>query len=257
METATTTSTRIRQGDVGYVSLWVHDLAKAEEFYRSALAWDFGPGSTDQGRFIQGVHPSLGLVSIAGGREYLRNAGLTASLDHPTLFLCFAVDDVEAAVERVRAAGGQATTPQHHPYGYIADCVDDQGVPFAIYEALAGEDERPPLNGLNQGDVSYIAMHVVDSARARAFYGTVLGWRFEPGRIQDGWQVLETAPMVGLAGGRSEAVVLPMYRVDDIHAVVERVRAGGGTATEPSHESYGWQALCTDNQGTRFYLGQH
>jgi predicted enzyme related to lactoylglutathione lyase len=257
MENLTASGTRIREGDIGYVSLWVHDLIKAEAFYRSVLGWSTASGSSDQGRYIERVQPGQGLASISGGRDYLREAGLTASLDAPTLFLCYAVDDVEAAVDRVRAGGGQAAAPKHQPYGYIADCVDDQGTAFALYEPVAGDDQRPAVNGTNQGDVSYITMHVVDSARARAFYGSVLGWRFEPGRIQDGWQVLDTAPMIGLAGGSSEAVTLPMYRVDDAHAAVERVRAGGGTATEPTHESYGWLSECTDNQGTRFYLGQH
>jgi uncharacterized protein len=34
------------------------------------------------------------------------------------------------------------------------------------------------------------------------------------------------------------------------------VTAAGGTATEPRREPYGLTADCTDDQGTRFYLGQ-
>jgi predicted enzyme related to lactoylglutathione lyase len=39
-------------------------------------------------------------------------------------------------------------------------------------------------------------------------------------------------------------------------AAVGRVRAAGGTATEPRPEPYGLAADCADGQGTRFYLGQ-
>ncbi len=63
-------------------------------------------------------------------------------------------------------------------------------------------------------------------------------------------------PGTGLSGGHSSAVVVPMYLVDDIGAAVERVRAAGGTATDPERQGYGVTADCLDDQGTRFYLGE-
>jgi predicted enzyme related to lactoylglutathione lyase len=47
-----------------------------------------------------------------------------------------------------------------------------------------------------------------------------------------------------------------MYLVDDIGAAVERVRAAGGTASDPERQPYGVTSDCVDDQGTRFYLGQ-
>ena len=47
-----------------------------------------------------------------------------------------------------------------------------------------------------------------------------------------------------------------MYRVDDIAVAVERVRAAGGTATEPERQPYGITSDCVDDQGTRFHLGR-
>ena len=48
-----------------------------------------------------------------------------------------------------------------------------------------------------------------------------------------------------------------MWTVEDIDAAVSRVRQAGGTVIEePSVQSYGKSALCTDDQGTRFYLGE-
>jgi predicted enzyme related to lactoylglutathione lyase len=48
-----------------------------------------------------------------------------------------------------------------------------------------------------------------------------------------------------------------MWTVADIDTAVARVREAGGTVIdEPSQQSYGKSALCTDDQGTRFYLGQ-
>jgi len=44
--------------------------------------------------------------------------------------------------------------------------------------------------------------------------------------------------------------------VDDLVLSIDRVRATGGTATEPQTRPYGQEAECADDQGTRFYLGQ-
>ena len=107
------------------------------------------------------------------------------------------------------------------------------------------------------GDVSYITMEVVDSVRTRAFYGSVLGWRFTPGTIADGWQVEDIVPMTGLSGGHEAATTVPMYRVDDVAAAVDAARRAGGTATDPEAQPYGLTSSCADDQGTRFYLGQH
>ncbi|MHA6620387.1 VOC family protein [Pseudonocardia sp. DLS-67] len=97
---------------------------------------------------------------------------------------------------------------------------------------------------------------MVDSARARAFFGSVFGWSFSPGSHEDGWQVDEMSPMVGLHGGHAQPTVVPMYAVDDIAAAVSGVHAAGGTATEPERQPYGTTSSCADDQGTRFYLGE-
>ena len=126
-------------------------------------------------------------------------------------------------------------------------------LPVAAGSAGAG---RLAANGLRHGDLAYVTMEVRDSAAVRAFYGAVLGWRFTPGRVDDGWGTQDVVPMTGLHGGHQVATVVPLYRVDDIHATVARVRASGGTATDPERRPYGLSSECVDDQGTRFYLGQ-
>ena len=99
-------------------------------------------------------------------------------------------------------------------------------------------------------------MVVGDSTVVRAFYGTVLGRHFNPGRIEDGWGPDGVVPMTGLSAGHERATVVPMYRVDDIHVAVARVRGAGGSATVPERQPYGVTSECVDDRGTRFYLGQ-
>jgi len=231
-----------RHGDVGYASLWLPDVDRAAAFYAAVLGWRYAPSHGPGSRQVEGQSLHHGLF---GGQA------------HPTLFLCFAVEDIDAAVDRVRAAGGTAGAPDDTRHGRLSDCVDDQGVPFSVFEPPAGPGAgRGEPARTSQGDLAYVTMEVVDSGRARAFYGSVLGWRFTPGRVEDGWQVDDVAPMVGLSGGHPVATTVPMYQVDDIVAAVARVRAAGGTATEPERQPYGITATCADDQGTRLYLGQ-
>jgi len=238
-----------RQGDVGYASLWIPDIGRAAAFYAAVFGWAYEPSHNPRARQVPGVAPPQGLW---GGQP------------RSTLFCSYVVDDAAAAAARVRAAGGQASDPIRRPYGLVADCTDDQGTRFAVHQypevpvagAEAGGTAGAAPAAAHDGDLAYVTFEVVDSRRARDFYGAVLGWRFAPGRIADGWQVEGTTPMAGLSGGHAEATTVPMWRVADLRAAVGRVRAAGGTATEPRQEPYGLTADCTDDQGTRFYLGQ-
>jgi predicted enzyme related to lactoylglutathione lyase len=235
----------LRHGDVAYASLWVPDVERAATFFSAVLGWRYAPRPDPQGRQVEGTVPRHGLW---GGQA------------RSTLFLCFAVDDVRAAVDRVRDANGEAEEPRYEPYGVVADCRDDQHTPFALVEAPAGPTAAraggAPVGNDRPGDIAYLTLEVVDSARARSFYGSVLGWEFTPGRVADGWEAAAVFPMIGMAGGQEAATVVPMYRVDDITVAVERARAAGGAATDPERQPYGVTSSCTDDQGTRFYLGQ-
>jgi len=48
--------------------------------------------------------------------------------------LGFRVDDISAAVDRVRTAGGAADDPAHRPYGLESRCDDDQGLEFYLHQ---------------------------------------------------------------------------------------------------------------------------
>lgn len=228
-----------RPGQVSYASLWVGDVERAATFYGSVLGWRYAPGSAPHGRLVEGVHPPLGLW---GGQA------------HATMFLCFATDDIAAALQRVRARGGQAEEPRREPWGLVADCVDDQGMAFALSETDVGDPASTTSPG--HGELTYVTIGVPDTARAQAFFASVLGWRFSPGHSPGGWNVEGVTPMAGVHGGNEVPVVVPMFAVDDVAAAVARVRASGGTASDPEQMPYGITADCTDDQGGRFWLGQ-
>lgn len=227
----------IQHGDVGYVSVWTPDAERAAAFYGHVLGWVYDPAShmvTNTGQRI-GIFPTPG-----------RN----------TLFCCYAVTDLGGARGSILAGGGTVDDVTEFDFGTVLGARDPQGVEFAVYEPTPGEP-RPPLNGGGPGELSYITYEVPDSAAFRAFYSRLLFWTFEPGRVEDGWQIASTHPMAGAAGGSASPATVPMWTVIDIDAAVTRVReAGGSVIEEPSRQPYGTSALCTDDQGTRFYLGE-
>jgi predicted enzyme related to lactoylglutathione lyase len=224
------------EGDVVYSSLWLPDIERATAFYTSVL----GLRMTGDARHRQvEIDPPM---------------GLWGEVADSTLFLCHAVDDVHAAVTRVRAAGGQAAEPVQEPYGLLAECTDNQGMEFALLHAPRGT--RGPLPRPGHGSLLYLTVQTPDSALFRDFYSAVFGWTCTPGRVGDGWDVTGVSPMMGMAGGADRPAVLPMFGVRDVVAAVAAVRAGGGTSTDPELQPYGTTAECTDDQGVRFYLGQ-
>lgn len=115
-------------------------------------------------------------------------------------------------------------------------------------------------NGHRPGDISYISFGIPDPARGAAFYGALLGWSSTASQ-SGGGQVDEVTPEVGMVNGRRAdgSVTLGAvlgYRVDDVAAVVTRVRDAGGTAIDPGERPYGIESACLDNQGVPFYLHQ-
>jgi predicted enzyme related to lactoylglutathione lyase len=253
---ATATGERLRQGDLSYFSLWVRDVPRAVTFFGSVLGWRFS-GPADR-LVIEGQAISQGIGDLRGSTEYMRQMGVPLpEISEPTAYPVFVTDDIDATVQRVRAAGGWASEPFRQPYGSIASCLDNQGMLFSLNQVPAGAPVvRPPASGNRQGDIAYLVFETPDSARAREFFGTVLGLTFTQGRTPDGWNIDGMVPMAGLAGGRPRPTVVPMYRVGDIQAAVERVRDAGGTATDPVVAPYGKRAECVDDQGLRFLLGE-
>ena len=71
------------------------------------------------------------------------------------------------------------------------------------------------------------------------------------------WRTDETTPPVSIFPARgAQAEAQMSYRVDDIAAAIERVRAAGGHANEPLRRQFGLLAECADDQGMTFRLWQ-
>ena len=112
-------ATRLRQGDVANVTMAARDAHRAKEFYEAVLLVPFSSGHPGAWRTDE-TTPPLGIRSSEGGE--------------PGVQLSYRVDDIAAAVERVRAAGGHSGDSERKPYGLLAECVDDQGATFRLWQ---------------------------------------------------------------------------------------------------------------------------
>jgi uncharacterized glyoxalase superfamily protein PhnB len=174
--------------------------------------------------------------------------------DSPATFshtLHLDVDDVDASTERARHSGASVERePTDQPYGRGSVIVDPFGHRWMLLKRPA------QATGLRQGDVANVTMVAPDAHRAMEFYQAVLQVPFASGH-PGAWRTEQTRPPLSIISARgSRSEVQPSYRVDDIAAAVERVRAAGGHADEPDRKPYGLLADCVDDQGATFRLFQ-
>jgi len=174
--------------------------------------------------------------------------------DSPATFshtLHLEVDDVDGTTERARRNGAAVERePADQFYGRGAVIVDPFGHRWILLRPPAGATR------LRQGDVANVTMTARDSQRAMRFYEAVLQVPFSEGH-PGAWRTSETTPPLSIRPSRgAEPEVQLSYRVDDIAAAVERVRAAGGRADEPARQPYGLLSECVDDQGTTFRLWQ-
>jgi uncharacterized glyoxalase superfamily protein PhnB len=186
--------------------------------------------------------------------------------DSPTAFshtLHLEVDDVDGTTERAQRSGASVERePTDQPYGRGSVIVDPFGhrwmllrPPARAVLARPTDPDRPPVR-LREGDVANVTMVARDAHRAKEFYETVLQVPFSSGHPGT-WRTGETKPPLGILTSRgAEPEVQLSYRVDDISAAVERVRAAGGRADEPVRRRFGLSTECADDQGATFRLWQ-
>ncbi|TDD50556.1 VOC family protein [Saccharopolyspora elongata] len=115
----------------------------------------------------------------------------------------------------------------------------------------------------------HFEIHVGDVDRAREFYSTVFGWRFQQWGDEQYWLIF-TGQGPGIDGGLlprkgSEpsdetpiAAFATTMEVEDVDAMLSIVESAGGRVAMPrtALTGMGWVAYCRDTEGNIFGMFQ-
>ena len=117
-------------GELAFFELGVEDPERGRAFYEGLFAWQFEPGPSGQGFAIS-------TPSVPGGMHGGDAGGA------PYVF--FRVDDMEAALARVRELGGEVEEVNVEGdedsiarFGRFKLCRDDQGSRFGLHQPPLG-----------------------------------------------------------------------------------------------------------------------
>jgi predicted enzyme related to lactoylglutathione lyase len=179
------------------------------------------------------------------------------------------VDDVEAAADRVAAAGGTVIerVVDFGEIGRLSVLADPTGAAFCAWEA----GHREGAQVINEpGAWSMSALHATDVDAAVAFYGSVFGW--EP----EAFGPVMVMRLPGNVGGEPSqpvprdvvAVIIPAepgaeqrwavdFWVHDAEAAVADAERLGGHVVAPAYDLPGFkQAVLADPEGATFTVSQ-
>ena len=191
------------------------DLPAAQHFYGELFGWTFEPATPPDA-------PVPYVIARLDGRDV---AGLAAGDERGVAWNTYiAVDDADAAAERVRAAGGHldADPADAGEGGRSALCRDPAGTPFRLWQAR----RRPGAQAVNEpGAWNFSDLHCEDAATVTAFYTEAFGWQVEQAAFG-------TMLRVPGYGDHLEATIDP-----DI-----RVRQQGVSAPPGFEDAIGWLA---------------
>jgi len=228
-----------------------HDAAMA--FYAKVTGWMIADsGMTDRRYSIltAGSNPLGGIIAM--------------DVPRPFWLGYVAVDDVDAYVGKVTAAGGSL----HHAaedipgVGRFAVVADPQGAAFVLFKGSS--TDMPPLPAqYTPGSMTWHELHTTDPEAAFSFYSGLFGWTKDQGLDMGEMGTYQLVAIDGNAIGamyRDSQAPHPhwLYYVgtEDIDAAMARTKDAGGTVFMGPQEVPGgaWIFVGGDPQGGTFAM---
>jgi uncharacterized glyoxalase superfamily protein PhnB len=172
------------------------------------------------------------------------------------------VPDVDATYQRALDAGATAERPPEDQfYGSRSGWLRDPfGHRWSVQTPLPDSGPTRTIGGV-AGRLGYYTFFAPDVDRAAAFYGGLFGWTFEaasptPDGVHHGRHISNTPVPMGVNDDPAMPSPNLYYRVDDLEAMVAKVRELGGEVLEVEQHPSGGNAHCRDDQGVEFQLWQ-
>ena len=239
--------------------LMTTDPRAAETFYQKVVGWTPEPFAGSPRPYTQFKRSKetavAGLMKIPDGMHF-----------PPFWSMYIAVPNFEEAVAKVKSLGGSALSDviDVPTVGRMQMVKDAQGVAFYVLQP-APRDSAPDAEPA-VGEASWIELMTTDLAAAKTFYQQLFGWT--PGDAHDmgpmgTYQIFNRGGrmMGGMMNKPKEMAEVPphwaiYFRVDDINAAAERVKANGGQVLNGPMEVPGgdWIVNAMDPQGAAFSL---
>ncbi|HWU02615.1 MAG TPA: VOC family protein [Novosphingobium sp.] len=172
------------QGAWIWYELMTSDAAGARAFYEAVLGWHVAPGT--QPPLFYG-HIARADGEGVGGMLPL-SPDMAAQGARPGWIGYIGVDDVDAAIARVEAAGGKVLMPRMDiDEGSFALVTDSGGAAFYVMtpRAMGTGKKSLAFSPTEEGSCGWNELYAADDEAALAFYTDLLGWT-QPGAMDMG-----------------------------------------------------------------------
>lgn len=253
------------QGNWVWYELMTRDPVGAKAFYDALIGWAMQPGTTETGDY--------GFIANADGGMTGGVLKLSQDMANHGARACWlgyiGVDDVDASVAAIEAAGGKNLMPARDVpmAGRIAMVADPDGAPFYIMTPTP-----PPGGGENTcfstmphpGRCGWNELMAGSFDSAVSFYTKQFGWTLpdamDMGPMGKYQFIAHDGAAIGAIMGKPDEVPAPLwchyFGVDSIGAAKDRVTANGGQIVNGPHEVPGslWIIQGVDPQGALFSL---
>jgi predicted enzyme related to lactoylglutathione lyase len=240
-----------------WYELMTTDLDSAERFYKKVIGWSAkDSGQPDMRYTIMSAGETMiaGMMSLPD--EVRAAGGQSGWMGY------VGVDDVDAATERVRKAGGMVfRDPADIPgVGRFAVVADPQGAAFMLFQPMGGNGASAPAG--TPGHVGWRELYASDWETAFDFYAGQFGWTKKDAMDMGAMGVYQMfaagADAIGGMMTKPDAVPQPAwlfyFNVDDADAAAERIVEGGGQVVNGPMQvpGGGWIVQGLDPQGALF-----
>jgi uncharacterized protein len=239
--------------------LMTTDTKKAETFYDKVIGWTSEPFGHSPKPYTQ--FKRSGGAGAAGLMELPNDMHMP-----PFWSMYIAVPDLDEAAAQVKRLGGSDLSEVIvvPTIGRMQMLKDPQGAAFYVIQPEPRDN--PPDRDPEVGEPSWIELMTTDQRAAMTFYQQLFGW--QPGDAMDmgemgTYQMFNRGSRTigGIMNKPKELAQVPpqwaiYFRVPDINAAVDRIKANGGTILNGPMEVPGgdWIVNAKDPQGAAFSL---
>jgi uncharacterized protein len=246
-------------GRLVWTELMTTDTKAAEAFYTKVVGWTSEPFGNSPMAYTQ--FKRSGGAGVGGLME--RPAGMKMP---PFWSMYIAVPNLDDAVAQITRLGGSDLSGliEVPTVGRMQMLKDPQGAAFYIIQPEPRDN--PPDHDPEIGEVSWIELMTTDAPAAMKFYQEIFGW--QPSQAMDmgamgTYQMFNRGDRMigGMMNKPKEMAQVPphwaiYFRVPDINAAAERVKANGGKIINGPMEVPGGDQILTgtDPQGATFSL---